>query len=180
MPAIDEQTLNDLEFPQLREWLAAYCLGPTAAQKISQLKPIQQFQQIEQELITLEELRQIRISGESFPALQFEELEKELKLLPVSGSVLTLEGYMRISLASQMVNDLLYFFDKREKDYPSLAKICSSAYFTKELIEAINKVFDRSGQVKDDASQELFKIRQQIKVVRNQINKNFEKELIFS
>lgn len=177
MPAIDEQTLNDLEFPQLREWLSAYCLGPTAAQKVSQLKPIQQFQQIEQELNTLEELRQIRVSGESFPALQFEELERELKLLPVSGSVLTLEGYLRISLASQMVNDLLYFFDKREKDFPRLAKICSTAYFTKELIDAINKVFDRSGQVKDDASPELFKIRQQIKVVRNQINKNFEKEL---
>jgi DNA mismatch repair protein MutS2 len=177
MPAIDEQTLNDLEFPQLREWLSAYCLGPTAAQKVSQLKPIQQFQQIEQELITLEELRRIRISGESFPALQFEELERELKLLPVSGSVLSLEGYMRISLASEMVNDLLYFFDKRENDFPRLAKICSSAYFTKELIDAINKVFDRAGQVKDDASPDLLKIREQIKVVRNQINKNFEKEL---
>ena len=177
MPAIDEQTLNDLEFPQLREWLAAYCQGPTATTKALDLRPINDFRRIERELVTLNELRTIRISGESFPALQFEELEGELKILPVSGSVLSLEGYMRIALASQMVNDLLYFFDKREKDFPHLTQICSAAYYTKEIIDAINKVFDRAGQVKDDASQELFQIRQQIKVVRNQINKNFEKEL---
>jgi DNA mismatch repair protein MutS2 len=177
MAGLDEQTLNDLEFPQLREWLSGYCLGPTAAKKAYELRPINDFQRIEKELFTLEELRSVRVSGESFPALQFEELDRELKILPVTGSVLSLEGYMRISLASQMVNDLLYFFDKREKDFPQLAKICSTAYFTTELIDAINKVFDRSGQVKDDASPELFQIRQKIKVVRNQINKNFEKEL---
>jgi DNA mismatch repair protein MutS2 len=177
MAGLDEQTLNDLEFPQLREWLSGYCLGPTAAKKAYELRPINDFRRIEKELITLEELRSVRVSGESFPALQFEELDRELKILPVTGSVLSLEGYMRISLASQMVNDLLYFFDKREKDFPQLAKICSTAYFTTELIDAINKVFDRSGQVKDDASPELFQIRQKIKVVRNQINKNFEKEL---
>lgn len=177
MAALDEQTLNDLEFPQIREWLAAYCIGTTAAEKAEKLHPTNHFQRIEQELQTLEELRSIRISGESFPALQFEELDRELKILPVAGSVLSLEGYMRISLASQMVNDLLYFFDKREKDFPHLFRICSRAYFTTELIEAINKVFDRSGQVKDDASPGLYQIRQQIKVVRNQINKNFEKEL---
>jgi DNA mismatch repair protein MutS2 len=177
MAGLDEQTLNDLEFPQLREWLSGYCLGPTAAKRAIELRPINDFKRIEKELITLEELRTIRVSGESFPALQFEELDRELKILPVSGSVLSLEGYMRISLASQMTNDLLYFFDKREKDFPQLAKICSNAYFTTELIDAINKVFDRSGQVKDDASPELFQIRQKIKVIRNQINKNFEKEL---
>jgi DNA mismatch repair protein MutS2 len=177
MAGMDEQTLNDLEFPQLREWLSGYCIGPTATKRSKELHPINHFQRIEKELRTLEELRRIRVSGESFPALQFEELEDELKILPISGSVLSLEGYMRISFASQMLNDLLYFFDKREKDFPQLAKICSTAYFTTELIDAINQVFDRSGQVKDDASPELFQIRQKIKVVRNQINKNFEKEL---
>jgi len=177
MAGMDEQTLNDLEFPQLREWLAAQCQGPTATQKALDLRPTNDFKRIERELVTLDELRNIRVSGESFPALQFEELDKELKMLPVSGSVLSLEGYMRISLASQMVNDLLYFFDKREKDFPHLFQICSAAYYTKEIIDAINKVFDRSGQVKDDASPQLFQIRQQIKVIRNQINKNFEKEL---
>ncbi|MEY4350403.1 MAG: hypothetical protein RL078_450, partial [Bacteroidota bacterium] len=47
----------------------------------------------------------------------------------------------------------------------------------KEIIEQIDQVFDRNGQIKDDASTELFDIRARIRVLRNQINKNFDKEL---
>ena len=84
---------------------------------------------------------------------------------------------MRIHTASRLVNDLLHFFDKREDEYPLLAHTLENAYYTKEILEAIEKVFDRSGQVKDDASPELFSIRNNIKAVRKQINQNFNKEL---
>ena len=50
-------------------------------------------------------------------------------------------------------------------------------YFTKEIADPINEVFDKSGEIKDDASEELFQIRQQIKSTRIQINKNFDREL---
>jgi DNA mismatch repair protein MutS2 len=41
----------------------------------------------------------------------------------------------------------------------------------------IDSVFDRAGNVKDDASQELSDIRQRMKILRNQINRNFDREL---
>ena len=58
-----------------------------------------------------------------------------------------------------------------------MCELLSNVYFTRELIESIDKVFDRKGNIKDDASAELAHIRQQIGKIRNQINKNFEKEL---
>jgi DNA mismatch repair protein MutS2 len=173
----DEQTLVDLEFPQIREWLTAYAIGDTARKKLETLQPGIHFPSIEIALKEVEELRTIRDNGESFPAMDFEEILSEIKLLPIRNAVLSLEGYLRIYRASDLVNSLLVFFDKREADYPLLNKLFNACYHSTELMELINKVFDRNGQVKDDASTYLMEIRQKIKTLRNQINRNFEREM---
>ncbi|MFN6085951.1 MAG: DNA mismatch repair protein MutS, partial [Fluviicola sp.] len=92
-------------------------------------------------------------------------------------AVLQQEGFVRIVRASDLVNHIIVFFDKRSQDYPKLIEILSPVFFTRELIELIEKVFDRRGQIRDDASPELFAIRQAIAKVRTQINKNFDKEM---
>ena len=177
MQQFDQQTLNDLEFSTIQEWLVENGIGPTARERLQELTPSTHFPNIEKELNKVNELVQIRLNGESFPALDFEELKAELRLLPIKNAVLTLEGYMRIVRASELVNALLYFFDKRAADFPLLFNQLEAAYFTTEIIDAIEKVFDKTGNVKDDASKLLAEIRQKIKVIRNQINKNFDKEI---
>jgi DNA mismatch repair protein MutS2 len=177
MHQFDSQTLHDLEFLTIKEWLVNYSIGPSAKDRIAKLSPSSHFPSIERDLNKVNELLSIRTVGETFPQLDFEELSSEIKLLPVRNSVLSLEGYIRISRASELVNALLYFFNKREREFPLLNEILKDAYFTKEINEAIEKVFDRTGNVKDDASKLLAEIRQKIKTVRNQINRNFDKEL---
>ena len=177
MSKFDAQTLIDLEFNTIRTWLAGYTIGATAFARIEDLTPTSDFQLIEDDLLKVNELLFIRREGESFPQLDFEELLEELKLLPVKNAVLSQEGFSKISRASELCNALIYFFNKREEDYPQLSSLLSEVYFTKEIIEEIDKIFDRQGNVKDDASPLLAEIRQQIKIVRNQINKNFEKEV---
>jgi DNA mismatch repair protein MutS2 len=177
MQQFDQQTLNDLEFSTIQEWLVENGIGPTARERLQELTPSTHFPTIEKELNKVNELVQIRLNGESFPALDFEELKAELRLLPIKNAVLTLEGYIRIVRASELVNALLYFFDKRAADFPLLFNQLEAAYFTTEIIDAIEKVFDKTGNVKDDASKLLAEIRQKIKVIRNQINKNFDKEI---
>jgi DNA mismatch repair protein MutS2 len=177
MSGFDQQTVHDLEFQEIRNWLINFAIGSSAKQRLENLSPSNDFDAIEIELMRLNEFKQIRTIGESFPALDFEELQTELKLLPVSNAVLPQEGFVRITRASELVNSILVFFDKRSQDYPYLFKLLKSVYFTRELIESIEKIFDRRGNIKDDASPELATIRQKINRIRNQINKNFEKEL---
>lgn len=177
MNSFDEQTIKDLEFSTIREWLVGYSIGETAKNRLSNLMPSNRFVEIKQELNRLNEFLSIRTEGENFPTLDFEELLPEIKVLPIQNAVLTADGFSRLMTASQLINSIIYFFDKRENEYPLLFNILENAYYTTEIIDAIEKVFDRKGTVKDDASPFLYEIRQQIKVVRNQINKNFDKEL---
>lgn len=173
----DAQTLIDLEFPAIKSWLEKYAIGPTAIGRIQQLEPSNDFQLVEQELLKSNELLAVRKAGETFPQLDFEELTEELKLLPIKNSVLSQEGFYRLSKASDLCNQLVYFFDKREKDYPLLYSLFSDIEYTKEVIEKIDHVFDKTWKVKDNASSLLSEIRNEIKVLRNQINRNFDREM---
>lgn len=173
---IDQQTLEDLEFTILRKWLQEYAIGPTAFERLGSLSPIKGRENIKKALFQVNELKNIRTEGEAFPHLDYEELKSEIKLLPIKNAAIQLEGFMRILYASQVVNRLLYFFNKREDDYPLLSQALEHVYFTDEIIKAIELVFDKHGKVKDDASPELFEIRSSLKTVRKQINKNFDRE----
>lgn len=174
---IDQQTLEDLEFTVLRNWLQSYAIGSTAHDALSSLSPIENRNEIKSALQKVFELKSIRDEGETFPRLEFEELTTEIKLLPIKNAAIQLEGFLRILDASHLVNHLLHFFDKRENDYPLLSTILTDAFYTTEIIDSIELVFDRHGKVKDDASKELYEIRTQINVLRKQINRNFDKEI---
>ncbi len=175
--ASDKQTILDLEFDIIIEWLGQFTIEHTAAEQIKNLKPSNNFNKLEFDLKQLNELKTIRISNETFPALDFEELKDEIRLLNIQNSVISVEGFRRIHQASELINRFLLFFDSRKDRYPLLEMILSSCEHNEEINKKIEQVFDRSGEIKDDASPLLTEIRQRIKTLRNQINRNFEREL---
>ncbi len=177
MLATDSQTLQDLEFNVITEWLENFCIGKTAQSKIRKLAPTSNFSKLEFELKQLDELRQIRVVNDTLPAIDFEELESEIKLLTIEDAVISIEGFRRIYQASDLINRLLKFFETRSNRYPLLAKILQDCEYNDEINKRIDEIFDRAGNVKDDASPQLAEIRQRIKALRNQINRNFEREM---
>jgi DNA mismatch repair protein MutS2 len=177
MHTTDSQTLNELEFELIREWLESFCVGPSAKATALKLTPGNRFKQIRLDLNRLNEFKSIRIHGEKFPALDFEELETEIRLLGIQQAVIPIEGFRRLYQASDLVNHIIQFFDKALFTYPLLKELTNDVYFTKEILTEIDKVFDRAGNVKDDASPELKEIRARIRTLRVQINRNFDREL---
>lgn len=177
MNYFDNQTIQDLEFNLIREQLTEFCTSGTAKKRMSALAPIDSEKRCKQELFCANELLTIKKLGETFPHIEFEELQAEIKLLKIKNSVIQQEGFMRLYRASMLVNDLIYFFNKREEDYPYLSHLLKIVHFTRDITNAIDKVFDKRGKVKDDASPELAKIRSEISSVRTKINKNFEREV---
>jgi len=175
--SVDTQTLADLEFDTIRVWLSAYAKESTARKRLEELHPISNFDEILYQLDKTNEFLTIRTVGETFPQLEFEELTEEIRMLPIENASISLDGFMRIHQASSLVNSLLHFFDKRESEFPLLNGTLKDVYYTKEINDAIEKVFDSAGKVKDDASEALSEIRSGINSIRKQINKNFDREL---
>lgn len=175
--SFDEQTLVDLEFPTIKKWLDAYAVAQTVKERIQELKPGNDFQAVENELLKSNELLDIKKSGEAFPSLEYEELLQEIQLLSIKNAALPQESFYRIKIASDLCNRFVHFFDKREKDYPLLSQLFVEVDYTNEIIDKIDAIFDKAWKVVDNASPILAKIRIEIKDLRNQINKNFDREL---
>lgn len=172
---IDEQTVNDLSFDEVRQLLVEYCFGPTAKAAMASLMPLNKLEQAQHDLDAANELLEIKNVEGGFPRLEFEELDGEIRQLAIPASILELEGFIRLLDASRLVNDVLSFLQKRDERFPRLHGLCDGVYITEEIVIAIEKVLDKRMQVKDDASPTLLKIRQNIRKTRNEINKNFEK-----
>src|SRR5690554_1666776 len=173
----DSQTYKDLELEKLQDILKEYCIGPSALKIVEQLKPVHNNEELIKFLNQTNELVEIRREGESFPRLEFEELQSEIRMLPVQNASLPQESFARIRLASAMVNSLLYFFNKRDTDFPQLIELLSNVEYTKDIIEKIDTIFDKHGKVKDDASPQLSSVRQQMESIKRHIHSTFDRSM---
>ncbi len=179
MPALicDSQTLKELGFPTIITYLEKHAFGPSAKQNIQELRPTNNASELLQNLKAVQEIVSLKRLNIIFPALDFEELTQEIQLLGITDAVLPAESFFRIVNTSVLINEILQFFELNPNKYPLIKAIFRDCTLTKELINSINKVLDRRGIVKDDASNDLAIIRQKMKSLKAQINRNFEREL---
>jgi len=169
----DEQVASDLEFDRIRSMLAAKTLQPTAESRALALAPIKNSRSIRRTLGETEELRRIKIEGEPFPALEFEEMQNEIRLIEIRDSVLDEGSFTKISRASHTVNQIVKFLQNKRAQYPRLNDIQKDLVYTKDLIDPIAKVFDAKGQISDNASPILSTIREKMTGLRRKISRNF-------
>jgi DNA mismatch repair protein MutS2 len=175
MMHFDSQAVKDLEFDLIRLMLHDFCLQPTARLRMIDLEPLRDHRRLRAELIRTHEFLQIRANGISFPALDFEELDQEIKLLQLRDSVLSEESFFRIYKANILVNDILQAFEGIEEACKELHLLVSDIEKSTYIPERVLQVFDNKWKVRDDASPELRSIRDGIVIVRRNIAKNFAK-----
>ncbi|MFT4754381.1 MAG: DNA mismatch repair protein MutS2 [Salibacteraceae bacterium] len=177
MKFADKQTIEDLEFANIKEMLVKICFGPTASDRIRNLSSLDNISEIDLALSLVQEYVDIQNEDASFPRLEFTELTKEILFLKKRGSQLNLEGFVAILEASRIANSLVKFIKPFEQEYAHLFGLIQNTYSSKEVIQPIEKVLDAKHQVKDDASRKLFEIRMDIRSIRQKINSNFDRIL---
>jgi len=177
MNHFDQQSIQDLEFDFLRHLLHDYCVQPTAMLRMAELVPLKDHAQLMIELKRLDEFVKIRREAIPFPAMDFEELENEIKFLQIKDSVLNEESFSRLHRASNLSNEIIKCFEGFELAFPELQKLIENVESTNEITQAVEKVFNAKWIVRDDASPELMTIRNAIASVRRQIARNFAKVL---
>ena len=173
----DEQTVLDLEFDKILEWCSEYAFSEKTIDRILKTRPKKDFDTIHEALSQIEELKNIHLSTNGFPRLEFDDLHKEIKLLGIKRSIIPLSGVLKIYGASQLVNAYLKFFEFHNEKFQSIQSVFSDTYKTNDLIDAVEKIIDSSGAIKDSASSNLKSIRTSIKGTHRKIQRNFEKEL---
>lgn len=151
-----------LEFDKVQTMLIDQSLGLCAAERLDQLTFLTDAAEIERLLKEVAELKQAIERGESLPLRGYADLRNDLKMLELDGYVLSLDSFRALLNLLQICRDLSRFF-KTRKDvdliFPILSKIVTEAQFDETILTDLEKVFDKEGNVRADASPELMRLR---------------------
>ncbi len=171
-----ESTLVQLEFDKVQALVTGLCATQYGKTKASQLRIHTHIQYIQLELQQTNESKMLQQSGQSIPNDFSQPLEKEIKLLGIPGAVLATEDFVMIKRLCDAVQSIFRWFDRdRRETYPALTKVVEENYYEKAIIDLINGVIDEAGQVKDNASADLQKIRMSLYRKRGELRRMFDK-----
>lgn len=173
---INKADLNELEFPQLLAEIAPFAYSPKTREKIHELLPMK----IEEAEISLKKTSEYLSSFESSNAIPFDEyedIESELKLMLIENYRLENSAFIKIKTLTEQIGKLQKFFPTMPDTFPNLMQDASALEYKKEIIDKVDKVFNRFGEVKSEASPILKTLRAEIQVAKKAIQENFNRVL---
>ena len=173
MQAIHSKTLQDLEFPTVLEQLAARCtteLGKAAALEIS---PLTDETALRNQLGQTSEYLASFTNENRIPNHGFDAITKELQLLQIENTVLEVSGFRRIAHLCTAISLHKKFFKKFKEYYPLLFETVDPLAENTFIPNEIGSVIDKFGEIRDNASVDLKRIRMDMNAVRGKINQSF-------
>lgn len=177
MIRIDKKTLEDLEFPTVLLQVSGFCITDPGKEAVLAIVPFVASEEITPELHRVKEFVASFEGDNAIPNHGFEPVFKELQMLDIENSTLDTSGFRRIVSVSETTRLLLKFFKKFEEFYVCLNVFSEEVNYSPLVSEAIQKIFDKYGEVKNEASSDLAAIRRRLNSVKEQINSSFTKAL---
>ncbi|MBA4166964.1 MAG: DNA mismatch repair protein MutS [Chitinophagaceae bacterium] len=178
MKLFPESALVQLEYDKIKELLKDQCQTEYAKTRAEQLRIHTRKEFITGDLKQSDEYKQLLEAAQYFPNDYILNLQRELKLLGISGAVLNGDEFLQIRKLAVSIQSIFRWFDKERKTvYPALYEVVGNSYYEKAIITLIDDVLDETGTVKDNASDELLRIRQQLFKKRNDLRRLFDRIL---
>lgn len=171
-PANIEQKLG---FDTVRQLIKKECVS-TLGEKITESFAFRNdYNLINTLLDQTEEFRQILLFDNHFPSQDYFDLTPEIDKIRVQGSFIEIQSLIDLRLSLICIFNCLKFLKPTEDEikYSELYKLSAKVNLNENLIQAIDRILDEKGIIRDDASSDLYKIRKDLR----QKTANAEKKL---
>ena len=177
MDKIHSKTLQDLEFPMVLEQLSARCTTDLGKERALSIVPYSDASEIGKVLGQTSEYSSSLVSDNRIPNHGFDSINGDLKLLGIDNTTLELGGFRRIGSICKTIAEHKKFFKKFTEYFPLLFEATEEIELNTEIPAHIDRVIDRFGEIRDDASAKLGEIRREIIQVKSKINQSFASAL---
>lgn len=155
-----------ISFNEIRQLLCEHCLsilGKDAVEKISISTDINQ---INTWLSQTKEFRLLMETAEDFPLRYFFDLREVLNRLRLEGTHAEESELHDLRRSLQTIAELVSYLRKQESDerkaYPTLSKLTDNVKTFPNIVSGIDKILDKYGKMRDNASPELANIRKEL------------------
>ncbi|MEA2042801.1 MAG: Smr/MutS family protein [Bacteroidota bacterium] len=165
-----------LNFEIIRDYLADKCRSGESVKMCRDFRFMNRFQSIVHKLKLTEEMKNILQFEDSFPSGFFPDSGEMFSQKEQAGSYFKESELMELKASLENVKRLSGFFkSKKTKNYPELEGLLPAIDFAGYIIMEVSSIIDRNGEIKDSASPELRKIRNDLTVKRSSISKTLSR-----
>ncbi len=176
MRVYPENALTQLEFDKIIAILLGHCQTNIGKELVEDMRIHTHLKYIQTALKQTEEFKYIKLANQYFPTDFVLDIRKDLKLLGIPGAQLAGDQWLLVRRLADHSGNLYKWFDaERKQSYASLYEVIGDSYYEKAIIESIDGIIDERGNVKDNASDDLAKIRMQLYKKRQELRRIFEK-----
>lgn len=178
MKYFPESAPVQLEFDKVKVLLQEHCKTELGKQMADELRLHTHIDYVKTALQQAHEYKQLVLIQQHFPNDYVLNLKQELRLLEIQGAVLAGEQFMQLRKLAESMNSIVRFFDAdRRVTYWGLYGLIKETHYEKKIVSLIDEVLDETGQVRDNATPELAKIRTNLFRKRTDLRRVFDKIL---
>ncbi|MEM5564864.1 DNA mismatch repair protein MutS [Psychroserpens sp. AS72] len=174
---IHEKTLQDVEFYTVLQQVSELCITDLGRIESLNTKPFTTRENVLKSLDFTNEFVSSFYNDNRIPNHGFEPITKEIKLLKIENSYLDTKSFKKIASITLTISEILKFLKKFEEYYPTLYQTSIKLEVVAHVVTEIDTIIDRFGDIKDNATDTLYQLRQSINSIRGKINVSFNSAL---
>ena len=169
-----ENLYQKIGFESIRNETIRKSYTPYGREELQKLKPSSGLQNVKKRLSLTGEWLKILQSGDPHPLTTIDDLRPMLKESQAAGSMLPLEHFSVILDNARLARLIKSYFKRLSEPYPSLQAIVDQLIPLKQLEEDIQRVITDQGELRDDASSELKRIRGKLNRERGRLRSTIQ------
>jgi DNA mismatch repair protein MutS2 len=159
-------------FLKIKQILHSLTLSPLGDGWVDAISFKSEFETIVTELNQTKEFVQILSSGEEFPQEAFYDMRETLQKISIEGMFIEESELFNLRRSLETIGKIVMFFnEKEEEEYFYLKDLTKDVFTFRDIIRMIDRILDKFGHIKDDATPELKSIRQNIIGLQSNISK---------
>ncbi|QSE99093.1 endonuclease MutS2 [Fulvivirga lutea] len=161
-----------LGFDKIRALISEKCTTDLGKSIVEKVKFSSNYDLINKLLAQTKEYQNILISSDSLSLFGFADIQEALEKSKTEGTFCSENEIFQIGKFLNSFEKAYDFFSNNSNNYPHLYDLCNTIEIDKSLLKQIEKCIDEEGNLKDDASPELQRIRGELRSKYSQVRKS--------
>ena len=169
-----KDTRTELEFGLVLNEISRYCLTNKAVELCSQISKYENIVDLNNELDTIYEIGLLLRDDRELPLGSARDIDTYLKKSQIHNSALDPKELLKIKDNLRAFRLVFNFISSIAEDYIQLKTISNDIHFNHYVEKHIEDAIEDNGEIKDDATKELYSIRKKILSTSDRLRNRLE------
>ncbi len=150
-----------IRFNKVRELIKEQCLSSLGKERVDEMRFVTLHDVVKRWVNQTDEFKKICVEESTFPTSYYIDVRGPLSRIKVEGMYLEEREMFDLRRSLSSVKDIVRFFKTKEENnmYPYLREIAGKVMVYPYIFDSIDRILNKFGKIKDNASPELAQIR---------------------